>query len=161
LAQALWTYEHLYHFAMRLSRSLVKELRQALKTLQAAAELMLPELRRREIPLEAPTLRHQIPSLIQATHDVVTRWSQIRPADIYRSFGVTSGAPYTATRLRTRALLQDMAHAFRVHGPSTFGQEAIYDALEAILGTLGVHNERGKPLTAAGIKGLLRRMLQP
>jgi hypothetical protein len=114
-------------------------------------ESMLTELRRRQIPLTNQTLRHRsTASQIKMLRGVADLFTAFEAADYYHTGGSAS------THVITRFLLWMMADALRTHVP-TFTQEAIHYALAAILKPLGIYNERGKPWTAAGIKGLFRR----
>jgi hypothetical protein len=114
-------------------------------------ELRLSKLRRRDIPLTNQTLHHRSTAshinMIRGTADL---FAKFEAADYYHSGGSAS------THVITRFLLWMMAGDFRTHVP-TFTQEAIDHALAAILEPLGIYNERGKPWTAAAIKGLFRR----
>jgi hypothetical protein len=119
----------------------------------------LTELRRRESPLENPTIRPQ--SLIKAIRDVIDGMSEIQPSDVYHAGETMPGAPIHHIHALTTQLVQMMTEDFRAFGPPTFPQEAIYHAVEDILEPLGVRNFHGKPFTAAGIKKLLRRYPPP
>ena len=52
-------------------------------------------------------------------------------------------------------MLRVMVSDFRMLGPPTFTDGAIYYALATILKPLGIRNDRGKSFTGAGIKGRL------
>jgi hypothetical protein len=87
-------------------------------------------------------------------YDAIARTLEID----YQSAGeAIPGVPHRHTSALTRFYVWEMANAFRAHGPSRFAWAAVHEALVTILTPLRVYNQHGKPWTAVGIKGLLRR----
>jgi hypothetical protein len=111
-------------------------------------ESLLMDYLRREIPLPDPILHHQSRAIIKTMRWLDDRLSHIQPAFL----------PPADVSFTFDSTLRVMASDFRTFTPSTFTQAAIHHALADILTTLGISNKRGNPLTAAGIKGLLRRI---
>jgi hypothetical protein len=113
----------------------------------------LEQLHRRGRALVHPSIRPRSTSaLLRTVRQVQRAITLTQEADYRHAFG---GMP--EAWVRTRYLVLDMVEAFEAYGPSMFPQAAMHAALEAILQPLGVCNQRGERITAAGIKGMLRR----
>jgi hypothetical protein len=128
-----------------------------------AAESLLMELRRLGTPLEDPILRHRATtSLVKTLQRAADIMSRLQPADDLHAGGITPGTPHPMARVQlTSMLVRDMVDSFHVHGPSTFPEEAIYQAVAAILKPFGVHSEHGKAFKPSGIKAVMRRRPRP
>jgi hypothetical protein len=129
------------------------ELRQTVAGLERSAALL------DQLHQHGRTLVHQslirprsIPALLRDVRRVRMNLTLIQEVDYRHAFG---GVPQAWAL--AQYLVQDMVEAFKDDGPSEFPKAAMYAALAAILKPLGVCNQRGKPVTAAGIKGMRRR----
>ena len=133
------------------------ERERAITVLQVAAG-MLRKLRQRGIPLEDSSLHHRSTRiLLNRLHETADLLSRIQPADELHAGGLRPGPTHPLAHTQTNDLVWGMARLFRLYGPPTFSQEAIYRAMAAILGSLGILSARGKPFTTAWIKKLRMR----
>lgn len=153
LAAALWDYERQCSGSWE---EFSETLAQGGRSLQAF-ETFLMKLRRGERSLVDPTVRpRSTPALIKMVRQVGAAMAKTQAIDYQHAGETIPGDPTPHTLTVTHALVGNMAETFRAHGPSGFPQAALQAALAAILTQFGVCNQRGKPLTAAGIKGMLR-----
>jgi hypothetical protein len=113
----------------------------------------LEQLHRHGRALVHPLIRpRSTPALLRSVRQVQMAMTLTQEVDYRHAFG---GMPQTSAM--TQQLVQDMAESFEAYGPPAFPQAAMHATLEAILKPLGVCNQRGERVTAAGIKGMLRR----
>jgi hypothetical protein len=117
------------------------------------------ELPQRGMLFDGQITRHR--SILKKMQDLSDELRQSRL--LYRGHAGQRlpGAPFHDVYTLSIQTVQMMAEDFLAFRPREFSRDAIHHALEAILKPFGVRNTHGNPLTAAGIKKLLRRHPPP
>ena len=131
----------------------------AIRSLEST-EALFDALRRRDIPPEEPTLKHdrKLQKDLQRSIDIL---KAITREDYKHAGGQTDTPSDPRAHGNKYTLLMAMDNAFAAYGPAKWTREATYRALTEILNQMQILNAERKQWSPIAIKGFLRRGPDP